>query len=336
MKIITGSEILSEQEKCAIALGKFDGIHMGHQKLLSLVLEQKAKGLIPCVLTFDPPPEVLFGWSDGKELTTKEEKRRIFQEMGVEILVEFSMTRETAAMPAEEFVTEVLVRRLHCNYLAAGKDVSFGQGGKGNEALLRSLASRYHFQLETIDKVCIDGQEVSSTYIRALVKDGRMEECARYLGRPYSIQGKIIHGKAMGTSMGIPTANLPVPEDKLMPPRGVYFAQVRSLREAEAVGCGLEQTGDSSQEMQCDNREHILAHGISNIGVKPTIPGENPLGVETMLFDFQGDLYGRMLEVNLWHFHRTEQRFEDVEALKAQIQQDIVVCKQYITDYPKL
>ncbi len=325
MKIITGREAFGLQQDCAVALGKFDGIHIGHQKLLSFVLAQKEKGLVPCVLTFDPPPEVLFGLSDGKELTTREEKRRIFREMGVEILVEFPMTKETAAMPAKEFVTEVLVHGLHCRYLAAGKDVSFGKGGKGNEALLRSLAPALGFHVETIDKVCVDGQAVSSTVIRTLVKEGRMEECARYLGRPYSVQGEIVHGRAMGTSMGFPTANLLVEKDKLLPPNGVYFAHVRKVEAESAV----TSAGMREDAAQCFSNEQ-LTYGISNIGVKPTIPGDNPMGVETVLFDFTGDLYGSQLEISLLHFHRAERRFENVVALTTQIKQDIEVCKEYL------
>lgn len=305
MRIITGCEELSQKEKCAVALGKFDGIHRGHQELLSRILEQKGEGLLSCVFTFDPPPEVLFGWSEGKELTTREEKRKIFKDMGVDLLVEFPMTKESAAIPPEDFVRELLCKRLHCKYLAAGKDLSFGRGGKGNEELLREMAAECGFQVETIDKVCINDQEVSSTYIRSLVKGGRMEECEQYLGRPYSILGKVVHGNQIGTTIGVPTANLQVPGDKLMPPNGVYFSQVLL---ADKSICG-----------------------ISNIGVKPTIPGENPLGVETSLFDFHEDLYGRELEITFLHFQRPEQRFADVAALKGQIQQDIVGCKDFFS-----
>ncbi len=319
MQIITGMEALPEHMECAVAIGKFDGIHIGHQKLLSDILEQKGRQLIPCVFTFDPPPEVLFGKSDGKELTTRDEKRKIFGDMGVELLVEFPLTLETAGTEAEVFVREILCNRLHCRYLAAGKDVSFGRGGLGNEALLRKLAPECGFELKTIDKVSILGQEVSSTYIRQLVKEGRMEECTQYLGRPYSFTGEIVHGNHIGTAMGFPTANMPVPSNKLMPPRGVYFTKIY-----EVAGEDLRTQPESGAGYL--GRDNFPARGISNVGIKPTISSDNPEGVETCLFDFTGDLYGQRLEVFFEHFHRPEQRFDCVKDLKEQVAKDMHTC----------
>lgn len=316
MRIITGFEELSSEEKSAVAIGKFDGIHIGHQQLLSRVFAQREQGLISCVFTFDPAPEVFFGWSDGRELTTREEKRRIFAALGVEVLVEFPMTKESAGMLPEDFIREILCKRLHCAYVAAGSDLSFGRGGKGDEQLLRSLAPELGYTVETIDKVCMEGQEVSSSYIRSLVKEGRMEECECFLGRPYSISGLVVHGNGLGNTMGIPTANLPVPADKLVPPNGVYFSEVKILG------------GDSGSEKTIPILEKKV-QAISNIGVKPTIPGENPLGVETTLFDYAGDLYARELEITFLHHHRPEQRFAHVEALKEQIAKDIEACRDF-------
>ena len=316
MRIITGFEELSSTEKCAVAIGKFDGIHMGHRKLLDRVFAQKEKGLISCVFTFDPAPEVFFGLSDGRELTTREEKRRIFAHLGVEVLVEFPLTVESAGMLPEEFVREILCQRLHCGYVAAGSDLSFGRGGKGDERLLRAMALELGFEVETIDKVCLDGQEVSSSYIRSLVKEGRMEQCRRFLGRPYSICGQVIHGNGLGNTMGVPTANLPVPGDKLMPPNGVYFSEVRIL-------------GSRQQELSGDQSQETVIQAISNIGVKPTIPGENPLGVETTLLDYEGDLYDRELEITFLHYQKPERCFDHIEALKEQITKDIKACKEF-------
>lgn len=322
MKIITGCEALPQGINCAVAIGKFDGIHIGHQKLLSEIFEQKRRQLISCVFTFDPPPEVLFGKSDGKELMTREEKRSLFEQMGVEILVEFPLTRESAGMEADAFVREVLCDRLRCKYLAAGKDVSFGRGGLGNEELLRRLAPECGFEVKTIDKVSLHGQEVSSTYIRQLVKEGRMEECAEYLGRPYSLIGRIVHGNHMGTGMGFPTANIQVPEHKLMPPKGVYFTKIketgsRCIHKVEESTVSDEKAG------------RVQAVGISNVGVKPTISPDNPEGVETCLFDFAGNLYDKKLEVAFCHYHRPELQFEHIEHLKEQIGHDIAACRKF-------
>lgn len=316
MRIITGFEELSSQEKCAVAIGKFDGIHIGHRKLLERIFAQKEKGLISCVFTFDPAPEVFFGLSDGRELTTREEKRRIFEQLGVELLVEFPMTAETAGTLPGDFVREILCKCLHCRYVVAGTDLSFGRGGKGDEQLLRAMAPELGYEVETIDKVCLEGQEVSSSYIRSLVKEGRMEECERFLGRPYSICGQVIHGNGLGNTMGIPTANLAVGADKLMPPNGVYFSEVRI-------------SGSRQQEQAGDRSTETAMRAISNIGVKPTIPGENPLGVETTLFDYNGDLYERNLEISFLHYHRPERQFVHVEALKEQISKDIRDCGDF-------
>ncbi len=323
MKIITGYEALPQDINCAVAIGKFDGIHIGHQKLLSEIFEQRGRQLISCVFTFDPPPEVLFGKSDGKELMTREEKRSLFEQMGVEILVEFPLNRESAGMEAEAFVREILCDRLHCKYLAAGKDVSFGRGGLGNEELLRRLAPEYGFEVKTIDKVSLHGREVSSTYIRQLVKEGRMEECAEYLGRPYSLTGRIVHGNHMGTGMGFPTANIQVPEHKLMPPKGVYFTQITE------TGCVHIDKTEVSESTPVEKTEAVHTVGISNVGVKPTISQGNPVGVETCLFDFAGDLYDKELEVSFCHYHRPEMQFENIENLKQQIGDDIAACRKY-------
>ena len=297
MEIIADSLDFQLNRDTAIAIGKFDGVHVGHRRLLEEILQKKKEGLAACVFTFDVSPAVLFGASDGKVLTTREEKRRLFRELGVDVLVEFPMTRKTAAMPAEEFARRYLSGALCGRFIAAGEDLSFGQYGKGNAALLERLAPELAFQVKTIPKVRIEGTEVSSSFIRSLVERGSMEAAERFLGEPYGLNGVVVHGRHLGHSLGFPTINLIPPEEKLLPPFGVYAARIRV--------------------------EDKLYRGISNVGRKPTVDGEAEAGVETFLYDFDGDLYGREVQVYLHHFHRPEQKFADLDALKTQIAKDV-------------
>lgn len=296
MEIIANTLDFQLNRNTAVAMGKFDGLHVGHRKLLGRIIEQRDRGLAPCVFTFEPSPAVLFGLSDGKELMSREEKYRAFEEMGVEVLIEFPLTKETAAMPPEIFIEEILVRRLKCAYVAAGEDVSFGSRGAGDASLLRRMGRQYGYEVQTIEKIKICGQEVSSTYVRKCVESGRMEEAAQLLGTPYTVRGAVSHGAGKGTVFGMPTANLPFPEERLFPPFGVYFSRVLYGGESYAA--------------------------ISNVGCKPTVTDAGRVGVETYLYDFEGNLYGKYIAVQLMAFHRPEQRFESVAALKRQLRAD--------------
>ncbi len=296
MIIISDTLDFKLNSRTAVAMGKFDGVHLGHRELLQNLMEKKAEGLTTCIFTFDPSPAVLFGLSDGKELTTKEEKRRIFEMMGIDVLVEFPLSRITAAIPAEDFVKDYLVERLRAKWIVAGDDVTFGAKGAGNAELLRSMADSYDFSVTTIDKISIDGREISSSYIRELVEKGKMEEVKAFLGGPYAICGEVSHGKKLGRTIGMPTINVLPGEDKLLPPNGVYYS--------------------------CVIHKGNTYKAISNVGYKPTVTEERVMGIESYLFDFQGDLYGEEVTVLLYAFKRPEMKFDSVEALKAQMHQD--------------
>lgn len=224
MQIISGTTEFQIGHDTAVAIGKFDGVHRGHRKLLAEILRQKEDGLLAAIFTFEPSPEVFFGMSPSRELSTREEKRALFEEMGIDILVEFPFNRETAAISPEDFVLKILVGKMRTRFVAAGTDLSFGDRGKGNFALLNSLARHYGFETKMIDKVEQDGKVISSTLVRNLVEEGEMEEAAACLGSPYSITGAIVHGRALGRRIGIPTLNQTPPEDKLLPPFGVYYS----------------------------------------------------------------------------------------------------------------
>ena len=288
--------------RSAVAIGKFDGIHLGHRKLLEKIIQQKEKGYLATAFTFDTSAAAFFG-GDAKELTTREEKRRLFARMGMDVLIEFPLNQETAATPPDVFVEEYIIRQMKAAYICAGMDVSFGQRGAGNYQLLQQYAAEGDYQIEIIDKVMAGGEEVSSTRVREAIRSGDMQLANEMLGTPYSLTGMVAHGRRLGRTIGMPTANLLPEKDKLLPPNGVYYSRVRYQ----------------------DN----VYKAISNIGYKPTVSAEKVLGVESYLYDFTGDIYGKEITVELLGFRRPEMKFADVEALKTQMEKDIQAGKTY-------
>ena len=297
MKIITRLDELNIEDKTALAMGKFDGIHLGHKKLLNMILAQRQDGLKATVFTFEPSPEEFFVGHTVRQLFTREEKRRAFKKMGVDILVEFPLTADTAATPPEDFVRTILSEDLNAGYIAAGTDVSFGDKGRGDQYLLRNMSKELGFELHLIDKVMLDGQEVSSTRVRNVIADGDMPMAKRLLGDDYSVSGIVEHGAHLGTTIGVPTVNVLPPDNKLLPPFGVYKSVV-----------------------MVDGK---IFKGMTNIGRKPTVSDSGRVGVETYIYDFDEDVYGKYIEVRLLEFMRPEMKFEGVEQLKAQIHTDI-------------
>lgn len=302
MQIIENTTEFHLENKSAVALGKFDGIHLGHRRLLDRVLEQKKQGLRTVVFTFDTSAASFFG-GEEKELTTREEKRDAFSRLGIDVLIEFPLNRETAATEPEEFVAHYLAAQMRTSYLCAGPDISFGKGGAGDYALLADYAKTYGYRVELIDKVRVDGEEVSSTRVRQAVRAGEMEKAAAMMGAPYRVSGKVAHGRQLGRKLGMPTANLVPDERKLLPPNGVYYSRAR--------------LGEK------------IYRGISNVGYKPTVSEEKILGVETYLYDFTGEVYDRDMDVELLAFRREERVFENVEALRRQIEADVEAGRNF-------
>ena len=310
MKIIQSKENFTISQPTAVAIGKFDGIHVGHRQLLEEILAKKEQGLQACVFTFDPSLAVFFGSSVNGELTTREEKRKLFENLGVDVLVEFPMNPDTAQMEPERFVREVLGKMLNAKFVAAGEDISFGNKGAGNASLLQRLEKECGYTTKLISKVCYQGREVSSTYVRECVEQGDMETARQLLGAAYSLEGEVLHGHKLGRKLSMPTINLRPERGKLLPPFGVYFSEVSIWNEAKS--------------------EWVKYGGVTNIGCKPTVESENEVGVETHIFDLEEDLYGRWVRVELLKFHRPEQRFADVEQLKEQLHKDSVICGKYL------
>ncbi len=301
MEIVTDLAMFRAAGQTAVTIGKFDGLHRGHRRLLQEILQKK--DLIPCVLTFDPLPEVFFGINDSGVLTTREEKRRLFETMGVELLVELPFNKETAAMAPEHFVREILGKRLRTAFVAAGPDLSFGDRGLGNYELLREMSVSCGFATEEIEKVAYEGSPISSSLIRGFIQKGEMEKAGECLGSPYRVWGPVMHGNAIGRTMGIPTANQIPASDKLLPPFGVYYSSVL-----------------------LDGREYPA---MTNVGRRPTISGKENLTVETHLYDFDADLYGREIVTSLLTFRRPERKFANLAQLEATMQEDLAAGREY-------
>jgi len=296
MERICGTTQFFIQEKTAVAIGKFDGVHVGHQKLITELLKQKEKGLKTCVFTFDPSPAQLFGFSDPREINTLEEKRELLEKMGVDILIEYPLTKESAAIDPVDFVTEILVKQMQTSFIAAGEDLSFGKGGKGDWKLLEKMGPTYGFAVEKIEKVRIGELEISSTYIRGLLEKGEMEKVQEALGRPFFFAGEVVHGNHLGRTLGFPTVNLNIDEKKLLPPFGVYATRVWVRGKAYDA--------------------------ISNVGQKPTVSEKRVPNLESYLYDFNEEIYGEKILVELYHFRRPEMHFTSVEELRKQLEKD--------------
>lgn len=302
MEIVTSLAKFHIEENTAVAIGKFDGIHLGHRKLLAEILHREDQAA-SCVVTFDPLPEVFFGTMDSGVLSTREEKRRTFDQMGVDLLVELPFDQKMAAMDPARFVREILCEKLHASVIAAGPDLSFGDRGRGNFALLRSMEEECGFQTVEIGKEEYQGNVISSTLIRNLVREGRMEEVSACLGAPYQVLGTVLHGNAIGRTIGIPTVNQMPESDKLLPPHGVYYSRVL-----------------------LDGKEYP---GMTNIGVKPTVSRTGALTVETHLYDFHADLYGRVITTSLLTFRRPERKFSGIEELERTMKEDLAAGRSY-------
>ncbi len=288
---------------CVLTLGKFDGVHKGHKKLIRRVLEIAAENnWKTAVFTFAASPQAVLAHQEQNSLMTNEERFRYLESMGLDILVECPFTKEIRDMEPEDFVRNILVEKLHGKAVVAGTDFRFGRNRRGTPEFLREQGRELGFSVEIIEKEKDGIRDISSTCIREELQAGNMEKVTELLGYPYTVAGKIVHGRHLGRSIGIPTINQIPPEGRLLPPNGVYFSNAR--------------IGDR------------LWHGVTNLGSKPTVGGEG-MTVETYLFGCEEDLYGREASVELLHFRRPEMKFPSVDALKARMESDLKAAEEW-------
>ena len=287
----------------AVSLGKFDGIHRGHRLLIDQIINEKKNKYTSVVFTFSLHPKCLFSDKELELIDTEEEKKEKLENMGVDVLISYPFTKETAGMEPEEFVKDVLVNQLDAKIIVVGSDYRFGSHRKGDVALLERLSKIYGYQLIVFDKLVIRDQIVSSTLIRNEISKGNMEFVTELLGEPYRIKSEIIYGNQLGRTIGVPTINQVVPSNKLLPPNGVYTSKV-----------------------YVDGKSY---YGVTNVGYKPTVSDKLVKGIETNIFDFEGDLYGQVIEVELMSFLRPEQKFDSLDELKNQIAVDSKAARDY-------
>ncbi len=282
-----------------VTLGKFDGVHRGHQALINKVLDVSSQS----AETGEKLDAVVFSICVSPvTILTKAERRELLASWGVESLIECPFIPAIITMEAEDFVRKVLVERLHVKAVVVGMDYRFGYGRRGNVDLLRKMGQELGFTVTSISKVKDGPEDISSTRIRAALAEGDMETVNLLLGYSFFINGSIIHGRRIGRTIGFPTTNLIPGMGKLLPPNGVYA--VRSV-----VG---------GQDY----------YGVTNIGTKPTVDGRF-VGVETYLYDCAEDLYGEEQKVELLHFLRPERKFPSIAALKEQILADREEGREY-------
>jgi len=304
MNYVTGMTEFHMDRPSAVSLGKFDGVHRGHQKLIQQVLEQKEQGLQTVIFTFEKNPTRILSGLSGQNIMTNEERRRMLEAAGIDQLLECPFVPEIAHMEPEIFVEEVLSRQMKTAYVAVGKDFRFGYQRRGDCRLLQDMGRRLGFRVDVIEKEKSHGRDISSTYVREALHEGNIPLANELLGYCYFVSGEVLHGRQIGRTLGLPTTNLlPLPS-KLLPPNGVYLTRT------------IMEEGDF--------------YGITNIGYKPTVGGETHKGVETFLFDFSGDLYGRHLKVEFLEFERPEQKFQSLDALKTRILSDVYWGKSKI------
>ncbi|MFN3926553.1 MAG: bifunctional riboflavin kinase/FAD synthetase [Pseudanabaenaceae cyanobacterium] len=298
MQVITADNLDQIIRPTAIALGNFDGVHLGHQQVIGSILGAKQ---CSTVVSFDPHPQEFFQGQIRPQLTPLPEKIQVLQTIGVQQLVLLSFNRELAQLTAPEFMEKILRHLLQAETIAVGFNFRFGHQRQGTVALLQNI---WGDRVKIVAEQCLsDAVRISSSNIRYALGHGDLALAHRMLGRPYSLIGTVVAGQQLGRQLGFPTANLQLPEHKFIPKHGVYSVRVDSLYGQNMLG-------------------------VMNIGVRPSVEKDTKLAVEVHLLDFEGDLYGKELRVKLQRFLRPEQKFNSLSELRQQIAQDCMEARQ--------
>jgi riboflavin kinase/FMN adenylyltransferase len=298
----------------AVAIGNFDGVHLGHQALLARTKELARANSAPAgVLAFEPHPQEFFRPdAEPFRLTPFRTKARLLAECGVDAMYAVAFDAAMAQRTAEEFVHDVLVQGLGARAIVVGGDFRFGKGRNGDTAMLAELARRYGFALEIFAPVLAhDAQKISSTEIRDALKAGKPEVAAKLLGHWWAIEGHVEHGDARGRELGYPTANMPL-DGYMRPAFGIYAVRATITENDKPAGSYF---------------------GVASVGIRPMFQTPRPL-IETYLFDFDGDLYGKHLSVELMAYLRPEMSFESVEKLKSQMAKDCEQARRLLPSLP--
>jgi len=303
--------MILEQKKRVIALGFFDGVHLGHGALMRKVTERAAElSATPTAFTFDPHPQSIISNKPVWLLTSPEDRADLMRRYyGIEDVIVTPFTPERMKQPWESFIRDTLVGELNAIHLVVGHDYHFGYKGEGNPQLLGTICQELGLGLDVIGKVECDGITISSTYIRTLVDQGDMERANEFLGHPYTLSDTVSHGKKLGSTLGFPTVNLKLKPNVLPPAYGVYATRV-----------------------WLENGESHIA--VTNIGKRPTVDDGELLTVEGFILDFSGDLYGQKIRMEFFHFLRPEQKFPSLEALRDEIMRNAQQTRDYFASQP--
>ena len=306
MREITDITTFTTQQPTVLTIGTFDGVHLGHQKIVErVVTTARQEGLLATVFTFFPHPRMVVQHDKGLKLIhTLEEKKQLLQQLGVDLLVVQPFNEAFAQLTAEEFVSTILVEHLNVKKVIIGYDHRFGRNRTANIDDMRLFGKKYGFAVEEISVQEVDEVSVSSTKIREALNKGDVTTAEHYLGTPYSLTGRVVHGLKLGRTLGYPTANIQVTEEyKLIPKDGVYA--VYSYIDGRKV------------------------YGMMSFGKNPTIERKGA-SIEVYFFDFNGDLYDQKLTIEFVQYLREEQKFATIDLLKKQLQDDETAARKAI------
>lgn len=309
MLVIRGIPQLAKHA-CALTIGNFDGVHRGHQALLQqLVSKARTLGVPASVLTFEPHPREYFAPTHAPaRLASLREKLMLLAANDVDVVHVVRFDAHFASLTAERFIDDILVRGLDVRHVIIGDDFRFGAGRRGDLAFLKTSAQSHGFGAEAMDTVALSDERISSSAVRTALAEGKLDLAGHYLGRPYSIAGRVASGQQLGRKLGFPTANMLMKQRK--PPLSGVFAVC-----IEGLGQGLRE-------------------GVANVGIRPTV-GATPRPIlETHIFDWSGNCYGAHLRIHFMHKLRDEMRFESLEALTRQINNDILTARDWFAANP--
>ena len=301
MHLIRGLQNLKEQPGCVLTIGNFDGIHRGHQKIIkALVAKANTLGVPSIVISFSVPPESFFGRPKAR-LSSFRDKHLFLESLGVEKHLLIRFNKDFSQMSAQSFVEDVLLAKLKMRCCFIGDDFRFGKDRQGDYSMLENMAKTCDFVAQKVNRVTVNGKRVSSSEIRELLRQGEFSMAEELLGRPFAIEGRIMHGEKRGRTIGFPTINISIGR-KLSPVLGVFAVLIELNKKTY--------------------------HGVCNVGKRPTIGGEKTL-LEVNIFDFDKNVYGEHAKVLFRHRIREEMKFESVQQLQSQIASDANIARRY-------
>ncbi len=308
MKISTDINY-THRESCVVALGCFDGVHLGHATVIRKAKEKALSLDVPlCIWSFAEPPKRFYAKELVPLLSSAKSKSDLIKSLGADVYISVKFDTNIASLAPEYFFYNILIKKLNAVAIVCGYDFTFGKCGSGNAEILSSLCKNNCIDFISIPSVAIGGEAVSSSKIRDYIKDSKVDKAALLLGRPYSISAKVVDGKHLGRNLGFPTINQKIDENLCKPANGVYLTRIT-----------------------IDNTSYF---GITNVGTQPTVCGSEVI-VETNVFDFSADVYGKEVLVEFLSFIRPEKKFDSIDELAIQVNSDIQTAREMSESYTK-